>query len=277
MTITKTGKRLSLVAIMLISIFLNTAGCGLLQTKEETNSLLIAGTKQFAYYSSLFKKEFAEKYKNTTVVIQEGDTTPGILALRNGAIDLAIASRDLNENEDDKTTKSYLVTKDAIHIIVHPTNPIGDLTPAQLKSIFTGKVDNWKQLGGNDMPLTLISADKTLDTYASLNDLVMDGEDVAAEATTKGSGKEIIEAVAGAKQAIGFVATKDLNQTVKALKLNKVEANRYTIYSGGYPLTRSLYFVVKSDPSELTQKFVDFFLSKEGQAILEKEGALTLH
>jgi len=249
----------------------------LLQTTKEDNSLLIAGTKQFAHYSNLFKAEFTNQHKNSMVMIQEGDTTPGILALRNGAIDIAIASRDLNENEDDKETKSYLITKDAIHIVTHPTNPANDLTTAQLKSIFTGKIDNWKQLGGSDVPINLVSADVASDAYGGLNDLVMDGEDVVSEATVKGSGKEIVEAVAADKQAVGFVTTRDLSRNVKTLKINNVEANRNTIYSGRYPLSRSVYFVVKSEPSELTRKFVDYFLSKDGQALLQKEGALPLH
>jgi phosphate transport system substrate-binding protein len=273
----KSRRSLGVAATLLLCIALLSSGCGLLQNKQEDNSLLIAGSKQFAYYSNLFQQEFTKENKNTTVVIQDGDTTPGILALRNGAIDIAIASRDLNENEDDKFTKSYLVTKDAIHIIVNQANPIADLTIAQLKSIYTGKVDNWKQLGGSDLPIQLISSDIASDSYAGLNDLVMEGEDVVSGTTTKASGKEIIEAVAGDKQAIGFVASRDLNQTVKMLTVNKIEANRNTIYSGTYPLTRSFYFIVKSEPSKLTQNFVDFFLNKKGQALLQEEGALPLH
>lgn len=271
------GRSWGLGAAMLIGISLFTAGCGLLNATKEDNSLLLAGTKQFAGYSNLFKTEFARQHKNTMVVVQEGDTTPGILALRNGAIDVAIASRDLNENEDDKATQSHLVAKDAIHIVVHPSNPIGDLTIAQIKSIFAGKAENWKQLGGGDMPIAVVFTGAGSDTYGGLNDLVMDGEDMMAGAAIKVSGKEVVEAVGANQQAIGFVATKDLDVRIKALKVNNVEANRTTIYSGRYPLTRSIYFVVKSEPSELTRKFVDFYLGKEGQALLRKEGALPLH
>ncbi|MEF3312682.1 phosphate ABC transporter substrate-binding protein [Paenibacillus sp. GYB004] len=271
------GRKVGLGAAMLLCISLFTAGCGLLNTAKEDNSLLVAGTKQFSGYSGLFQAEFAKQYKNTLVVIQEGDTTPGILALRNGAIDVAIASRDLNENEDDKWTQSHLIAKDAIHLIVHPGNPAADLTMAQLKSILTGKVDNWKQLGGPDMPIALVFTGLASDTYGGLSDLVMEGEEMAAKAVTRATGKEVVEDVAADKQAVGFVATKDLDVKVKALTVNNVEANRTTIYSGRYPLTRSIYFVVQSEPSELTRKFVDFFLGKDGQALLRKEGALPIH
>ncbi|MFC3770510.1 phosphate ABC transporter substrate-binding protein [Paenibacillus sp. GCM10012303] len=271
------GRKAGVGAAMLLSISLFTAGCGLLNTAKEDNSLLIAGTKQFSGYSSLFQTEFTKSHKHTMVVIQEGDTTPGILALRNGAIDVAIASRDLNENEDDKWTQSHLAAKDAIHLIVHPGNPVADLTIAQLKSILTGKADNWKQLGGPDMPIALIFTGTASDTYGGLSDLVMDGEAMAAKAATQATGKEVVDAVAADKQAVGIVATKDLDIKVKALTVNNVEANRTTIYSGRYPLTRSIYFVVRSEPSELTRKFVDFVLGKDGQALLQKEGALPLH
>lgn len=267
----------ALLAALLASVSLFAAGCGMLQSKKEDNSLLIAGTKQFSYYSNKFEEIFTEQHKNTMIMIQPGDATPSILALRNGAIDLAITSRDLNENEDDKETKSYLIAKDALHIVVHPSNPVNDLTTSQLKSIFTGAANNWKELGGSDLPITLISRDSASDVYGGLVDLAMDGEDIVSGAVTKNSGKEVVAAVAVDKQAIGFVATRDVDKQVKTLKINGVEAERRTIYSGRYPLARSIYFVVKAEPSALTRKFVDYFLSKEGQALLEREGAKPLH
>jgi len=256
--------------ILLLSI----SGCSK-QAKQET--LLVAGSSTMLPYMEKLEKGFTQMYPSILVESDGGGSTAGVIAVKRNAIDLATTSRDIKTDEDDQYLRDYLVAKDALAIVVHPSNSVGNITKEQIRDIFTGAITNWKQLGGEDAPIALIGRKKGSTTRKGMDEMVLGGLDFAKWITANESAGSLAEAVANDANAIGYLALKDLNTTVKPLAINDVSISRESILSGHYTLSRSFYLVIYDKPKSAVQKLIDFTLSKEGQDILEHEGLIRVN
>lgn len=258
----------------LILLLLSMSGCSK-QAKQET--LLVAGSSTMLPYMAKLEEGFAKMHPKILVESDGGGSTAGVIAIKRNAIDLATTSRDIKPEEDDQYLRDYLVAKDALAIVVHPSNPVGSITKEQIRDVFTGVITNWRQLGGSDAPVVLIGRKKGSTTRKGMDEMVLGGLDFAKWITASESAGALAETVAGNPNAIGYLALKDLNPAVKPLALNGVPINRESILSGNYTLSRSFYLVIYDKPKSAVQKLLDFTLSKEGQDILEHEGLIRVN
>jgi phosphate transport system substrate-binding protein len=217
--------------------------------KPNGRTLLIGGSSTVHHYTQVLAESYMEQNRDTQIVNESGGSTPGLIAIKNGAIDIASMSRDLADNEDDEFTKNYLIGKDAVGIVVHPSNPIANLTTSQIEGIYSGAIDNWSQVGGSDSPILVVTRTPESTTLKGLNEIVLKGTKVAGSATVTGSAQEMAEKVAGDPNAIGFLALRDLGSGVKALTVNNVQMSRETILTDRYPISRSFYYVVYDMPN----------------------------
>ncbi|WP_243438653.1 phosphate ABC transporter substrate-binding protein [Fundidesulfovibrio soli] len=258
--------RFSLLAVLCLSLL--GLGC---QREKADRSLLIAGSSTVQPFAKHLSEAFAAKNEGLRVVCDGGGSTAGLLAVKTGAIDVAGLSRDMSRSEDSDKVRNFLLAKNAIAIIAHPDNPVSNLTMKQVKDVFSGQVTNWSELGGPDMPIALLSRKSSSTTRRGLEEAALEGEDMAKGAKLLESGKLMAGEIQANPWAIGYAALPDLGGEIKVLTIDTVELNRETVLSGRYPLARAYYFAIGQTATPWAKRFVEFAISGEGQALLEKE------
>lgn len=244
--------------------------------------------------SSAFKKS----HPDVSFTVGGGGSSHGVKSVATNEVNIGQASRYLKNKEMEKypNLKPYLIGQDGIAIIVNADNPVGSITKKQVQDIYTGKITNWKELGGNDQYIRLISKEEGRSTlelflkYFSLEAkevgegkgvvMVHKAEEDAAfttvEAILIGPNKDAIANVITKPNAIAYVSIGTAQEIarrgakIKLLTLDGVEAKIENIANETYPLRRPLHIVTSGDPQGTVKKFVDFLLSDAGQDIVRK-------
>ena len=241
-------------------------------------NLVIKGSTTVLPIAQAAGEAFVKKNPTMNVSISGGGSGDGIKALLDRTTDIADSSRDIKPEETQLAEskgvkpKAHGIAIDAIVPIVNPANKVADLTIEQLSLIYQGKIENWKELGGADKKISVISRDTSSGTYESWENKVLHKAKVTAKAQLQASNGAIVQVVSKNKYAIGYIGIGYLNKTVKGLKVNGIEANSETATSGKYPISRPLYMFTNGEPSGPAAKFITFVLSAEGQGIVKKEG-----
>jgi phosphate transport system substrate-binding protein len=166
------------------------------------------------------------------------------------------------------------VARDGVAVIVNPANPVSDLSMIQIGHVFGGEAKTWKEVGGGEGDIVVIDRDKKSNLRKSLEDLVLGGEEFAATARTVGSAAEMLDAVRSTATAIGYLPLHKMATGVRALRVDGVEMSRLTMVSGRYPLARSFFLAVHMKVSPLTERFIEFALSPQGQALFVSGGLI---
>jgi len=167
------------------------------------------------------------------------------------------------------TAKQILIAYDCLTPVVHPSNPVKNLTLAQLKDIYTGKITDWKEVGGAAGPISVVSRDSSSGTFEYWNEHVLKKERVYARAQMQASNGAVAQVVAKQKSAIGYVGlayTK--NPGLKALDVEGVKGSVENTLNGTYPVSRGLYLYTNGEPTGDVAKLVNFILSDAGQKIV---------
>lgn len=203
----------------------------------------------------------------------------GIKAVIDGTANIGDASRDMKAKEvklakeKGVSPKKFTVALDCIVPVVNPANPVKDLSIEQLKGIYTGKIKNWKAVGGNDKPIVVISRDSSSGTFEVWNHRVLGKKTrVRPDAQLQASNGAVAQAVAGNKYAIGYVGIGYLNDKLKGLTVGGVKASAKTAMDKSYPIARGLYMFTNGEPKGQTAKFIAFVMSDQGQKIAKEEG-----
>lgn len=214
------------------------------------------------------------RHPGSHIYVQGGGSTAGIEAVRTGAAHIGMSSRSLTVGE--KHLYHVTVAKDALAIIVHPENPVDDLSLAQIRQIFSGKVRNWGDVGGRSRPIVLVTREEGSGTREAFQKMVMKEEEISLEALVQDSNGAIRQVVAGDPNAIGYISLGLVNPKVKALKISGVEPSVKNIFHGRYRLVRPFLFVFNGSPQGEALSFLEFVLCPEAQELLAKEGLVTI-
>jgi phosphate transport system substrate-binding protein len=207
-------------------------------------------------------------------------TGEGIRSLIDGNCDIADASRDLKPEESERAGREgvrlirHVVALDCLAVIVHPSNPVGDLTMAQLKGVYDGSISNWSQVGGPDMAIVAINRDSSSGTFEMWIEKVLGGARHRRDVQVQSSSGGVAYAVAGNRHAVGYVSLGFLSEEVKTLAVDGALPSKETALSGRYPIVRDLYMFVREDQRPEVGKFLDFMLSERGRDLVEGEGFL---
>ncbi len=233
-------------------------------------------------------QRWAEKYMaghaGTTIQVTGGGSGTGIAALVNGTTDICASSRPMKDAERTQLrdgraaeAKEIPVALDALAVYVHETNPVPPLSLDQVKSIYTGVVTNWKDVGGPDAPIILYSRENNSGTYVYFKEHVLGNADFAAAAQTLPGTAAVTNAVARDPNAIGYGGIA-YAKGIRLVPLRKtaeeppVDPNMENAVSGLYPVSRFLYFYTAGDPAGEAARFIEWALSPEGQAIIQEVG-----
>ncbi len=258
---------------MFLMISMPTFGADTLVVKGSTTVLPIVKAAADAY---------AKNNPDIKITISGEGSGHGIKALIDKTTDIADSSRELNQEEMKLARERGVhpvanrIAIDAIVPIVHPANPVMNLTTEQLSSIYQGKITNWKDVGGPKNRIVVISRDVNSGTYDTWEEKVLRKARVTPRAQLQASNEAVAHAVSKNRYAIGYVGIGYVNKTVKPIKVNGVKASAQTAWTGEYPVSRPLFMITDGEPSGMAGDFIKFLLSDDGQRIVKKEGFVPL-
>jgi phosphate transport system substrate-binding protein len=239
------------------------------ERKNARPALLIAGASAMLKLNQALAQGYAKLNNKLDVVVEQGGSLPGLIALKRGAIDIAAMSRDLEDAEDDALTRSYLVAKNEIAIAAHPGSPLRNLSRAQVRAVFSGEIRNWSAVGGPDGEIRVISRKPDSSSRLFMQEVVLAGDDIRLDAREADSAADATRLIAADPQAIGFIGLKDRDATrLNYLAVDGVAPNRTTVLSGRYPFSQPLHLVLYGEANRESRAFVEFATSAAGQAIV---------
>jgi phosphate transport system substrate-binding protein len=236
--------------------------------------ITVAGSTSVEPFAELLAEEYMLKHPQSHIYVQGGGSTAGIEAVQTRAANIGMSSRSLMVGE--KNLYGVTIAKDAIAIIVHPKNPVHDLSLTQIRQIFSGMIRNWKEIGGNPHPIVLVTREEGSGTREAFQKLVMGKEEISLESLVQDSSGAIRQVVASDPSAIGFISLGLVNEKVKALRISGVEPSVKDIENGKYTLVRPFLFVFNGEPTGYAKSFLEFVLSPTAQKLLAKEGLVTV-
>jgi len=243
------------------------------------------GSDTLLVLAQRWAEEYMKTHPNAQIAVSGGGSGTGIAALINGQIDIADASRQINQKERDEAKSKginpveWKVALDGISAIVHPSNLMGELTIEQLGLIYRGNLTNWKQLGGPDMPIITYGRQSNSGTYVYWKEHVLGNKDYRADMQSLNGNADIVDAVSKDRSAIGYVGiayAESRRSEVKILAVKKdasspaIMPNQPTILDGSYPISRYLYVYTNGMPTGEINQYIKWILGPQGQAIVSQ-------
>ena len=247
-------------------------------TADLSGSISMVGSTSMEKLANALSEAFMEEYPDVTVTAEFVGSGAGIEAVTNGTADIGNSSRSLKDEEKAAGVVENIVAIDGIAVCVDPANEVADLTKEQLTNIYNGTVTNWKEVGGADEPIIVIGREAGSGTRGAFEELV-DLQDACKYANELDSTGAVIAKVASTPGAIGYASLDALDDSVKALSLEGVEATAENIKAGNYFLSRPFVMATKGEISEqndLVQAWFDFVLGDEGQQVASEVGLITV-
>ena len=247
-------------------------------TADLSGSISMVGSTSMEKLANALSEAFMEEYPEVTVTAEFVGSGAGIEAVPNGTADIGNSSRSLKDEEKAAGVVENVVAIDGIAVCVDPANEVADLTKEQLTNIYNGTVTNWKEVGGADEPIIVIGREAGSGTRGAFEELV-DLKDACKYANELDSTGAVIAKVASTPGAIGYASLDALDDSVKALSLEGVEATAENIKAGNYFLSRPFVMATKGEISEqndLVQAWFDFVLGDEGQQVASEVGLITV-
>lgn len=237
---------------------------------SDNHEIKIVGSTTVQPVAKALAQAYMEKYPDVKITVQGGDSLVGIKSTQSGNADIGTASRNLTKEESECLTQ-YQIGTDGIAVVVNPNNPVNSLTTDQLKGIYEGKITNWKQVGGKDETITVITREIGSGTRLAFEDILFGREIEQNNVTTIAiSTHQVMQDVAVIPSAIGYLSTNSLNPDLKLLMMNNVSLSKKNVDNGKYTLQRPIIFLVKGTPTGVVKDFIDFTLSPTGQSIINK-------
>ncbi len=258
----------SVIFVLLVALLLFPS-C---RQRKSGHTIVVAGSTSIQPFADKWAEVFMEKRHGVVVDVQGGGSSAGIQAVRTGAADIGMSSRELRD--DEKELHEIEVARDGLAIIVHPSNPVDSLTIEEVKSIFVGEITTWEKFTGQKKAITVVVREEGSGTRGAFQEMVMGKSRISRKAIVQDSNGTVREIVSRDPNAIGFISLGLVNESVKALALNGVKPTEEAILNREYRLVRPFLFLTKEAPSGLVKEFIDFVLSEEIQELIHKEGLI---
>lgn len=237
--------------------------------------LVLTGSSTVAPLAAEIAKRYEAQHSGVRIDVQTGGSSRGIADARQGVADLGMVSRSLKDNEKD--LQAFTIAKDGVSVIINSANPIKSLTDRQIVEIYTNKIDNWKQVGGLDAPITVVNKAEgrsTLELFA--DHFKLKTKEIKADVVI-GDNEQGIKTVAGNPNAIGYVSIGSSEYAathktpIKLLPVEGVAASIANVSNDTFPISRPLNLVTNKPPTGLTKDFIDFSRSKGVQDIIQEQ------
>ncbi len=272
-------KNLGIIALL----SLGSSTCLMLQScskpsevaNELRGKLVITGSSTVAPLVAEIAKRYEMEHPEARIDVQTGGSSRGIADARQGTADIGMVSRSLKDNEKD--LQAFTIAKDGISVILNRDNRVQNLSDKQIVNIYTGKIDNWKLVGGTDAPITVVNKAEgrsTLELFAE--HFKLKTKDIKADVVI-GDNEQGIKTVAGNPNAIGYVSigsgeyAATHKTPIKLLPVEGIAASIANVSNGTFPINRPLNLVINKPPTGLTKNFIDFARSQKVQDIVQEQ------
>jgi phosphate transport system substrate-binding protein len=257
---------------------------GVLITGPALAGVTVKGSDTVLPLSQNQAEVYLETHPDASVTVVGGGSGVGIAALIDGTCDIAQSSRPIQTKERRMAKKKgieaveTIIARDALTVVVHPDNPVKELTMQQMGDIFAGVVVNWREVGGPNRPIVVYSRESSSGTYAFFREHVLGGREYTSGALLAPATGAIVQSVSQTPGAIGYIGMAYLTADVKPLRVAAAKGGPYvepstaTALDGTYPVARELYYYTNGVPRGETKAFIDFILSARGQTLVEEVG-----
>ncbi|MEH1946944.1 MAG: phosphate ABC transporter substrate-binding protein [Nostoc sp.] len=244
-------------------------------TNQLQGKLVLTGSSTIAPLAAEIGKRFESQHPGARVDVQSGGSSRGVSDARQGVANVGMVSRALKPEEND--LKTFSIARDGVTVILHKDNPVKSLNDKQIVDIYTGKVTNWKQVGGTDGAITVVNKAEgrsTLELFTHY--FKLKNTDIKAQVVI-GDNQQGIKTVAGNPNAIGYVSIGSAENSaangvaIKLLPVNGIAATTANVQNGTFPISRPLNLVTKTQPQGLTKAFLDFAQSQQVNDIVQKQ------
>ena len=265
-----------LVGALAVGCSSNSGGSG---DSGDSSKVSVSGSTSIGPLMETIGEKFQEKNKGVSVEVQQIGSSGGIKNAIEGTSEIGMSSRDLKDEEKSAGLKETKIAIDGIALITNTANPVKNLTMDQVKGIYTGKITNWKEVGGNDAPIVIVSREEGSGTRDGFQEIVgFDSEELTKDAQISDGSGNIKTTVEGNENAIGYISFGYVDEKVNSLKINDVEATDANVIANKYPISRPFILVNKEDGlSEKGKALIDYILSDEGQALVSEKGFIKVN
>jgi phosphate transport system substrate-binding protein len=273
----------AIALIALAGALLSAAGCS-----RSTYGVQIKGSDTMVNLVQAWAEQFMAEHPDISVPVTGGGSGTGVTALVNGTCEIAMSSRKMEPEETEAANHvgvypvEYKVGVDGIAVVVNPANPISRLTIDQLRAIFTGEVTNWREVGGKDQPIVLLSREVNSGTHVYFKEHVLKSGDQQLDFSSKAlmlsSSQALADEISHTETAIGYYGMGYLSKTQKAIAIAKDASSPYVeptvdnVRAGKYAISRPLLMYTNGQPQGDVKLFMDFIFSPEGQKLVREQG-----
>lgn len=269
-----------LVALLASTVLVGSLAVGC-SSKDDAGSesakITVSGSTSVGPVFEVLAEAFQGANENVKVEVQQTGSSAGIKDAIEGTSDIGMSSRDLKDEEKASGLVETEIAIDGIAVITNKNNEVKDLTLEQVKDIYTGKITNWKDVGGKDAPIVVVSREDGSGTRDGFEGAVgFKSEELIADATIADGSGNIKTTVEGNENAIGYISFGYVDDTVNAVSIDGVEISVDTVKADEYSIWRPFIVVTKEDSSEAAKNLINYVLSDEGQATVESKGFISV-
>lgn len=270
---------LSVSLLLAVSLLAACAGGGAPSAGELSGEITVAGSTTVQPLAEVLGEAFMASHPQVRVTVQGGGSSVGVKSAGEGTVDVGMASRAIKDSElqEFPDLQIFTIARDGIAIVTNPDVPVDELTKDQVREIFAGDITNWSEVGGPDAPIVVVSREEGSGTRGAFEEMVMGEEAVIVDtAILQPSNGAVRTTVSTTPDSIAFLSFGYLDQSVKTVAIDGVEATEANAASGAYPIVRPLNMLTKGEPGELAGAWLDFILSAEGQELVTNEGYIAV-
>lgn len=279
------NQKIKIIASLFFMIIILSVGCNRKEDKNNPNtttpstSVTVSGSTSVGPLMEKEAERFKEENSGTNVEINQIGSSAGIKDAINGTVEIGMSSRDLKEEEIASGLVEVKIAFDGMAVITSKNNNIESLTLKQIKDIYTGKITNWKEVGGRDSQIVVVSREDGSGTRDAFQEIIgYTSEELLKEAIIGDGSGNIKTTVAGNDHAIGFISFEYIDDSVNAVKIDDISPTGENVKMGKYKLSRPFLLVYKEENlKENGNKLIDFILSEEGQNIVEESGLIRVN
>ena len=281
------SKKLKLMvgALLVTMVGATFVGCGSNESAEGDNlssgagavTISISGSTSVGPLMEKIQEKYEEENSNVTLEIQQNGSGAGIKDVVGGVSEIGMSSRELKD-EEKTSVEGTTIAYDGIALLVNPNNSVKNITLEDVKKIYTGEITNWKELGGSDAPIVVVSREEGSGTRDAFQEIVgYESEELTKDASISDGSGAVKTTVAGNVNAVGFASFEYIDDTVSALSIDDVEPTAENVKAGDYKISRPFMLVTTKDNlTDEGQKLIDFILSSEGQQIVADNKLITI-
>jgi phosphate transport system substrate-binding protein len=265
------------VCLSIFAILLAVLGC-----RQKHTTVDIAGSTTVLPIVQAAAEAYMDENPEINISVRGGGSGIGIKSAVTQTVDIGNASRSISKKEielakSESDLAEVVIARDAIVIVTSKENKIRNLSSEQLKAIYTGKITNWKEVGGKDSKIVVVSRDISSGSYEVLKDVVLNNENILDEAMKLPSNNAVAQNISYTKDAIGFIGLGYVTDEHNIVKINNVQPSEKSVKNDSYLLSRNLYMYHYKNQKNTVKGFIDYLKSPAGQKIVEQQGFISIN